>query len=142
MTIIYNRYVCTFYVEKEINRETWSEWKRESFVSDAAERTCINWKSFKVVSVVLLAFCWFSVYNHHSPGSGIFARGLSGSRIPFCTSSSLLARTDIFLSSAKNEEKLEKKNSLLFVEQLTFGSSFEFLAFLFPSPFPRLEESP
>lgn len=34
------------------------------------------------------------------PGSGMVEIGLSGSNIPFWTSSSLLARTDIFLSSA------------------------------------------
>ena len=39
-----------------------------------------------------------------SPGSGSGDVGLSGMRIPFCTSSSLLARTDIFRSRAEMEE--------------------------------------
>lgn len=34
------------------------------------------------------------------PGSGMVEIGLSGSSIPFWTSSSLLARTDIFRSNA------------------------------------------
>lgn len=34
------------------------------------------------------------------PGSGIGVIGLSGNKIPFWTSSSLLARTEIFLSKA------------------------------------------
>lgn len=42
-----------------------------------------------------------SITSHnHLPGSGIVAHGLSGSKIPFCTSSSRLARTDIFRSKA------------------------------------------
>lgn len=42
-----------------------------------------------------------SITSHnHLPGSGIVAHGLSGSKIPFCTSSSRLARTDILRSRA------------------------------------------
>lgn len=37
------------------------------------------------------------------PGSGMVEIGLSGSKIPFWTSSSLLARTDIFRSKAVRE---------------------------------------
>jgi len=34
------------------------------------------------------------------PGSGILPSGLSGSKMPFCTNSSRLARTEILRSSA------------------------------------------
>lgn len=37
------------------------------------------------------------------PGSGIGDIGLSGKRIPFWTSSSRLARTEIFLSKAEKK---------------------------------------
>jgi hypothetical protein len=42
--------------------------------------------------------------NTDLPGSGTGDVGLSGMRIPFCTSSSLLARTDIFRSRAEKEK--------------------------------------
>lgn len=40
-----------------------------------------------------------------SPFSGNDVDRITGSNIPFCTNSSLLARTEIFLSSAINKGK-------------------------------------
>lgn len=48
---------------------------------------------------------YFKKKKLYIPGSGMVEIGLSGSNIPFWTSSSLLARTDIFLSSAANKCK-------------------------------------
>lgn len=41
----------------------------------------------------------------YSPFSGNDVDRITGSNIPFCTNSSLLARTEIFLSSAINKDK-------------------------------------
>lgn len=44
----------------------------------------------------------------HLPFSGNDVDRITGSNIPFCTNSSLLARTEIFLSSAINKGKHER----------------------------------
>lgn len=44
------------------------------------------------------------IINFDLPASGTGVTGLSGISIPFCTNSSLFARTDIFLSNAVKEE--------------------------------------
>lgn len=49
------------------------------------------------------------------PGSGMVEIGLSGSKIPFWTSSSLLARTDIFRSKAVREDMERERNIIVCV---------------------------
>lgn len=49
------------------------------------------------------------------PGSGMVEIGLSGSKIPFWTSSSLLARTDIFRSKAVKENMERERNIIVCV---------------------------
>lgn len=48
-----------------------------------------------------------------SPFSGNDVDRITGSNIPFCTNSSLLARTEIFLSSAINKGKETSENVII-----------------------------